>query len=153
MEMARLAELITHAMTVDVEDYFQVSAFEQIVDRARWDDMERRVERNTHQLLDAFDADPLYRRLCKNQECFRARLTPKPFRCRLSAPPNRYPRASGTEQEQFENWDAKYRETVENFSTCRFVETIGDSACESSLQGLIELHDTLSKATSNDPLA
>jgi polysaccharide deacetylase family protein (PEP-CTERM system associated) len=37
--------------TVDVEDWFHVSAFDAHVDRARWDDFESRVERNTDRLL------------------------------------------------------------------------------------------------------
>ncbi|RMF12580.1 MAG: DUF3473 domain-containing protein [Alphaproteobacteria bacterium] len=41
-------------MTVDVEDYFQVQALEPVVDRSRWDEMPRRVERNTHAVLDLF---------------------------------------------------------------------------------------------------
>ena len=47
--------MIVNAMTVDVEDYFQVSAFDHVVKRADWDRMESRVERNTHALLDLFD--------------------------------------------------------------------------------------------------
>ena len=43
-----------NAMTVDVEDYFQVSAFDHLVDRARWDEFECRVEANTHRLLELF---------------------------------------------------------------------------------------------------
>lgn len=46
---------ITNAMTVDVEDYFQVSAFDDVVSRSEWDRMESRVERNTRRLLDLFD--------------------------------------------------------------------------------------------------
>jgi polysaccharide deacetylase family protein (PEP-CTERM system associated) len=40
-----------NALSVDVEDYFQVSAFERHVDRERWDAMECRVERNVEQIL------------------------------------------------------------------------------------------------------
>lgn len=40
-----------HAFTVDVEDYFQVSAFEQYVDRRTWDDYESRVVANTRRIL------------------------------------------------------------------------------------------------------
>jgi polysaccharide deacetylase family protein (PEP-CTERM system associated) len=40
---------------VDVEDYFQVSAFEPTVDRSTWDHWPSRVERNVHALLDLFD--------------------------------------------------------------------------------------------------
>jgi polysaccharide deacetylase family protein (PEP-CTERM system associated) len=43
-------------MTVDVEDYFQVSAFEGHIDRQAWDSFESRVCRNTDRLLELFDA-------------------------------------------------------------------------------------------------
>lgn len=43
-----------NAMTVDVEEYFQVGAFETCIDRAHWDGFESRVERQTHQILDLF---------------------------------------------------------------------------------------------------
>ncbi|MGD8414735.1 MAG: hypothetical protein PVF33_10905, partial [Candidatus Latescibacterota bacterium] len=42
---------ITNALTIDVEDYFQVSAFENSVARASWDQMEHRVERNMETIL------------------------------------------------------------------------------------------------------
>ncbi|MCC6201471.1 MAG: DUF3473 domain-containing protein [Gammaproteobacteria bacterium] len=41
-------------MTVDVEDYFHVSAFESHIPRAAWDSLDRRVEANTELLLDLF---------------------------------------------------------------------------------------------------
>jgi len=44
----------TNAMTVDVEDYFQVSAFEPYIEKAQWDSLPHRVERNTHKILDLF---------------------------------------------------------------------------------------------------
>ncbi len=44
-----------NAMTIDVEDYFQVSAFDRVVTRAEWGSLESRVERNTDRLLGIFD--------------------------------------------------------------------------------------------------
>ena len=41
-----------NAFSVDVEDYFQVGAFEKAVPRDTWDKLEPRVERNTRRLLD-----------------------------------------------------------------------------------------------------
>ena len=41
-----------NAFSVDVEDYFHVSAFESVIDRAEWDSQESRVERNTDRLLE-----------------------------------------------------------------------------------------------------
>jgi polysaccharide deacetylase family protein (PEP-CTERM system associated) len=42
---------ITNALTIDVEDYFQVSAFAPYIDRSHWDSRECRVERNVDQIL------------------------------------------------------------------------------------------------------
>jgi polysaccharide deacetylase family protein (PEP-CTERM system associated) len=46
---------IVNAMSVDVEDYFQVSAFDRIVSRASWGERESRVAANTRRLLQLFD--------------------------------------------------------------------------------------------------
>ncbi|GEA10531.1 hypothetical protein KUL49_09060 [Alteromonas sp. KUL49] len=43
-----------NAMTVDVEDYFQVSAFEDVIERKDWDAISLRVGDNTSRLLDLF---------------------------------------------------------------------------------------------------
>lgn len=43
-----------NAMTVDVEDYFHVSAFDGVVPRSQWATLECRVERNTDRLLQIF---------------------------------------------------------------------------------------------------
>lgn len=44
----------SNAMTVDVEDYFQVSAFETHVDRETWDSTATRVEANMERILALF---------------------------------------------------------------------------------------------------
>ncbi|MGJ3649698.1 XrtA system polysaccharide deacetylase [Sphingomonas sp. GlSt437] len=45
---------ITNGLSVDVEDWFQVGAFETVIDRGEWDALQPRVERNTHAVLDLF---------------------------------------------------------------------------------------------------
>jgi polysaccharide deacetylase family protein (PEP-CTERM system associated) len=47
---------VVNAMTVDVEDYFQASAFDRVVSRESWYERDSRVVRNTHQLLELFHA-------------------------------------------------------------------------------------------------
>src|SRR5512139_3281215 len=44
-----------NALTIDVEDYFQVSAFERHVRRDEWDSYPLRVEGNTRRILDMLD--------------------------------------------------------------------------------------------------
>ena len=44
-----------NALTIDVEDYFHVTAFERHVRRDEWDNYPLRVEVNTHRILDMID--------------------------------------------------------------------------------------------------
>ena len=46
---------VRNAMSVDVEDYFQVSAFERYIARDDWDSQACRVERNVERILDLFE--------------------------------------------------------------------------------------------------
>uniref|UniRef100_UPI0035C9DEC3 XrtA system polysaccharide deacetylase n=1 Tax=uncultured Sphingomonas sp. TaxID=158754 RepID=UPI0035C9DEC3 len=43
-----------HALTVDIEDWFQVGAFETVIAKADWDSLAPRVERNTDAVLALF---------------------------------------------------------------------------------------------------
>lgn len=43
---------IKNAFTVDVEDYFQVAAFDSVIDRRDWDIIEPRVTQNTEKILE-----------------------------------------------------------------------------------------------------
>lgn len=45
---------VLNAMTVDVEDYFHVSAFDGVLPRSNWDSIESRVVANTERILDIF---------------------------------------------------------------------------------------------------
>ncbi|UTA47382.1 DUF3473 domain-containing protein [Simiduia sp. 21SJ11W-1] len=54
--MAAEQRRITHAMTVDVEDYFHVAAFNQVIKPEDWGNWPSRVERNTDALLALFDS-------------------------------------------------------------------------------------------------
>jgi len=46
---------ILNALTIDVEDYFQVSGFEKHIERRQWDGYEIRVVANTQRILDLLD--------------------------------------------------------------------------------------------------
>ena len=50
-----LAPAITNALTIDVEDYFQVSAFAPYIRRDEWDARECRIERNVGRILELLD--------------------------------------------------------------------------------------------------
>jgi polysaccharide deacetylase family protein (PEP-CTERM system associated) len=47
--------MFSNAMTIDVEDYFHVSAFDGVIARDTWSQRDSRVERNTYRILELFD--------------------------------------------------------------------------------------------------
>ena len=47
---------IVNGLSVDVEDWFQVGAFERVIERDDWNSLADRVERNVHEILELFDA-------------------------------------------------------------------------------------------------
>jgi len=52
---ASTANAVVNALTIDVEDYFHVSAFEPYVARSTWDAHPHRVEANIDRILDILD--------------------------------------------------------------------------------------------------
>lgn len=47
---------IVNGLSVDVEDWFQVGAFESVIERDDWNSLTDRVDRNMREILDLFDA-------------------------------------------------------------------------------------------------
>lgn len=54
--MAAIPDRIVNGLSVDVEDWFQVGAFEGVIDREAWDALPDRVERNLDEILALFAA-------------------------------------------------------------------------------------------------
>lgn len=54
MKQTPQRETILNAMTVDVEEHFQVSAFEHLIPREDWETCPSRIEANTERVLDTF---------------------------------------------------------------------------------------------------
>jgi polysaccharide deacetylase family protein (PEP-CTERM system associated) len=48
--------MIKNYLTIDVEDYYQVSAFEHIVGHGKWDNFSSRIENNTKAILDIIES-------------------------------------------------------------------------------------------------
>ena len=44
-----------NALTIDVEDYYHVAAFESVIRHEEWDRFESRVERNTYRLVELLE--------------------------------------------------------------------------------------------------
>jgi len=99
------------------------------------------MESQTQAMLKDAGSDPLYIRLCQAQTCFRARLTPKPWRCAIGRPPTRYPWSSRENEARFRQWQAEYERTIGNFSVCRLIEQIGSADVHPEVEPIVALHD------------
>ncbi len=92
-------------------------------------------------VLQTFGSDPMYVKLCQSQQSFRARLTPKPWRCDFPRPTLRYPYASDGERAQVEAWVHRYERLSERFATCRLLTTFGPRDTLGSVDRIVALHD------------
>lgn len=86
-------------------------------------------------------ADPLYVRLCKSQQSFRARLTPKPWRCEMRAPDVRWPFENEKLAQRFERWREEYLKKSCDYAVCAFVRALGNSAVHPEAAQIVRLHD------------
>lgn len=98
-------------------------------------------------------SDPLYVRLCQSQECFRARLTPKPWRCGHRNNTISYPIDDPRAAERFEQWKAKYEACQSQYATCRFLGPMGSTAVHPEVSQIVELHDFMTKCNESLKLA
>ena len=103
------------------------------------------------QLLAELCNDKLYVSLCKRQQCYRARLGPKPWRAQMALPPGQFPR-EGELHSRFEAWLLEYEVAAATHAACRYLESLGDSIA-GTLGRLVSAHDEMSGALSDRPLA
>ncbi len=94
-------------------------------------------------LLQAAGSDPLYVRLCQAQACFRARLTPKPWRCDMDTPPTRYPWENSAAETDYREWQQRYERAIPAYSVCKFVKQLGPTAIHPEVEPILKLHDQL----------
>jgi hypothetical protein len=104
-------------------------------------------------LMRQVGADPAFITLCRIQDSFRARLTPKPWRVGQPAPPGDFPRENAALERDFEQWLQNYDRAASSKATCQFVETIGNGTIHSDIAHIVQLHDERTRATSGLPLA
>ncbi|HYD18255.1 MAG TPA: hypothetical protein VEF76_07235 [Patescibacteria group bacterium] len=103
--------------------------------------------------LEALGSDKLYVRLCKNQKCYRARLTPKPWRIGCGAIAGHYPYRRPEHAEGFRNWLRDYEEKCRAHATCSLVGTEGETRLHPALSPIVTLHDKLCRIHEPLPLA
>jgi hypothetical protein len=91
--------------------------------------------------------------LCQAQECFRARLTPKPWRCNMAPPPWRYPWANADVEIRYRSWEQRYEQASRSYTVCRLVKQLGPQEIHPDVEPILALHDRLTGIEADRPLA
>jgi hypothetical protein len=105
-------------------------------------------DRETVAMMNEFYCDALYVAICRKQACFRARLTPKPYRMNMQAYKVQYPREA--DDRVFQNWLRDYKYQSRNYSSCKLIEKIGSSPF---MPDAVKIHDEITGVNYNLPLA
>ena len=107
------------------------------------------------ELFSEVGADKFFVKMCQRQNCFRARVSPKPWRIGIEThmrpagvwpvDPQRLPERRA--------WVETYERQAENFASCRFLEELGNGAKDPECCAVLALHDRLCKSDTELPLA
>lgn len=104
----------------------------------------------------ALAVDPVYARMCRHQQCFRARLTAKPWRIgiagHLRPRPGVWPVREERRAER-DAWIADYERRASGHAACHFVTTLGNGQVHPKAREVQLLHDDACRAASSLPLA
>lgn len=105
----------------------------------------------------AVGADPVYVRMCSNQRCFRARVSPKPWRIGIGTHirprPGVWPVRPERRPERT-RWIEAYEASARGYASCRLLETLGSSSqVHPSARAVQVLHDELCQANTMLPIA
>lgn len=111
-------------------------------------------------VADAFQtlgADKVYARMCRNQHCFRARLSAKPWRIGIGEHMRPQPGVWPVAPDKLalrEAWIARYEQAAERYAACSYIESVGNlQATHPRALAVQQLHDEHARATSGLPIA
>ncbi len=111
------------------------------------------VDNRAVSIMESLGSDSLYIQLCRSQNCFRARLTPKPWRIGMPKPPVMFPFDSPDDKARFDDWYAGYVENAKKYKVCTHIETFGHGSIHPNHVAPIEIHDRLCCDDKDLPLA
>jgi len=103
----------------------------------------------------ALDTDPIYVRMCQRQHCFRARVSPKPWR--IGIPHHMKPRpgvwpVDPKRLPQRQAWIEAYERAAEGYASCQFIAALGSGRVDPAAAEVQRWHDELSKANRSLPM-
>jgi hypothetical protein len=107
----------------------------------------------TVSLMTQTGTDRAFVTLCRVQDCFRARLSPKPWRIGQPTPVIDFPFPTPQAEARASEWQVRYEAAAAGYATCRFLETHGSVDVHSEVDPVLTFHDVATRADSGLPLA
>ncbi len=135
--------------TWGIRVYLTKRGFRLLVTHDVFDPSSQEVQQIMHEL----GADKRYQLLCLSQSCFRARLTPKPWRIRLQRPSVRYPWETLEQELLQREWEASYHQAIDRYDVCKFLETLGNAKTHPEVEQIKQVHDRYVLSGLGQPLA
>jgi hypothetical protein len=149
----RIADFVSAQPSWNVRIYRTPAGFRVLATHQPFDATSEEVQR----FFLAVRADPVYVRMCTNQNCFRARLTAKPWRICVSAHMRPRPGIWPVRPAMIairNQWIANYEARAAAYAACRYMESMGSGVVHESIKLAVDLHDRESRALlSGAPLA
>jgi hypothetical protein len=106
--------------------------------------------------FDALKTDPLYATMCRNQQCFRARISAKPWRIGISGHMRPRPGVWPVAPDRIAQrslWIAEYELAASVYAACEFIESVGSGKIHPDVRPVLELHDDSCSVGNGLPLA
>jgi hypothetical protein len=138
--LSRFEEVVRSRPGLGIRVYRTAGGFRLLVTTTTFNP----VSDEAQDLLLAFESDALYMRLCRAQECFRARLSAKFWRCGAEKPPSQFPWVDANEEAKYRQWEQDYHGYANQYSTCELAQTMGESTVHPEVEPILETHDRLS---------
>lgn len=114
------------------------------------------AEQSVTDFFKALDVDPVYQRMCRNQRCFRARLTAKPWRIGISTHMRPRPGVWPIDPQRLtdrQRWVDEYEKVRQQYAACRFIGALGSNMVHPKAHTVQKLHDEQCGARSGLPIA
>jgi hypothetical protein len=140
----RIARFLSHHPDWHLRLYRTPAGLRIMVMHRTFDPREEEVAAFFHTI----GTDPIYVRMCIRQNCFRARVSPKPWRIGIHkhlkptgvwpVDPERLP--------ERHRWIEEYERKAKGFASCRFLESVGGNVMNVTVLEVQRLHDELCQA-------
>lgn len=135
--LTRLGNVATRELGLGMRVYRTAKGFRCLVTSGTYDP----TAATTRALLESLGSDPLFIELCRVQECFRARLTAKYWRCGAPAPPFRFPWPEGDFEPIYRAWERAYHAQADRYTACVLERTFGTQVRTPEVERIIAVHD------------